>query len=508
MHRIIDRAFHLEQAIDGLLGVLSQAVPDSMAAVIIGRDAEVRFFFTPSPDNSGSEMEQKIRSLFKTGFDLVFRIPQPFVVLRDNPRLLFLDRRAIHSLQKEQVRLFGAPIILSDEIVGAIMIDRFFDDQVPLVEDVQFLSMLAFFIARVVSLESQAKRREEALFRENLALRAKICEEHLGLVCLGKSEAIRKLEADIRKAAPARAPVLICGEPGTGKSSIAQIIHELSGRASSPFVRVHCSLPEDLLEHELFGNGKGFLNGGIDEHHAPRGAFDRAAGGTLLLDEIGDLSAAHQAKLVDILDRLHDGGLGTARPGGTDVRLVAISSVDLYETGGVSFRKDLLNRLGALLIHVPSVRERKDDIPLLIGHFLADACREQGRKVQLSAQVFKKLCEYDWPGNLAEIKNTIIRLVIMADDAEIEAEDLVSIVDPKRTANLVATGLEVIPAWSRLDEIERKEVSAALERNKWIRRRAADDLGLSFRQMNYRVKKFGLDRLIKENRTRTRRSSS
>ncbi len=144
----------------------------------------------------------------------------------------------------------------------------------------------------------------------------------------------------------------------------------------------------------------------------------------------------------------------------------------------------------------------------MIGHFLAHACSEQGRKAQLSAQVLKKLCEYDWPGNIAEIKNTVIRLVTMADDAETEAEQFASIFDPKRTAGPLATGLEAISAWSRLDEIERKEVSAALQRNQWIRRRAADDLGLTFRQMNYRVKKFGLDRLIKENRTRTRRSSS
>ena len=118
----------------------------------------------------------------------------------------------------------------------------------------------------------------------------------------------------------------------------------------------------------------------------------------------------------------------------------------------------------------------------------------------------KKLCEYDWPGNIAEIKNTVIRLVIMADGAEIEAEDLASILDPKRAASSGAPGLEEISPWSRLDEIERKEVSAALERNRWIRRRAADDLGLTFRQMNYRVKKFGLETLIREHRTRTRRT--
>jgi len=503
IHRVIERAIYPEQAIDGLLRVLSQGVPESTAAIIISSSAEVRFFFTPSRDDSSADTERRVRSLYKTGFDLVFRIPQPFVVLQDSPRPLFLDRKALHSVKKEQVRLFGSPVILGDEVVGAIMVDRFFGDRVPLAEDVQFLSILASFIAQVLNLESQVKRREEALVRENLALRAKISEEHLGSVCLGKSAAARKLEAEIRKTAPTEASVLIWGEPGTGKSSIAQIIHELSGRASFPFVKVHCSLPEDMLEKELFGNGQAFLNGSIDELHAPRSAFDKAAGGTLLVDEAGDLSTAHQVKLLDFLDRSQAGSFGATRPKGADVRLVTISSVNLFEAAASgSFRKDLLNRLGTLLIHVPSVRERKDDIPFLIGYFVDHACREQGRKVQLSAQVLKKLCEYDWPGNIAEIKNTVIRMVSMAAGAEIEAEGLASILEPAPATAPGAARLEAISAWSRLDEIERKEVSAALERNRWIRRRAADDLGLTFRQMNYRVKKFGLEALIREHRTR------
>jgi Nif-specific regulatory protein len=509
IHRTIDRALYPEQALEGLLRVISQAVPQSTAAVIIGSSGEVRFFFTPPQDDSSTDTEQRIRSLYKTGFDLVYRIPQPFVILQDSPRPLFLDRKALHSIQKEQVRLFGSPVILFDEVVGAIMVDRFFGDQVPLVEDVQFLAILASFIAQVLSLESQVKRREEALVRENLSLRAKISEEHLGLVCLGKSAASRKLDAEIRKTAPTEASVLIWGEPGTGKSSIAQIIHEFSGRAPFPFVKVHCSLPEDLLEKELFGNGKEFLSGGIDELHPPRSAFDKAAGGTLLLDEVGDLSAAHQVKMLDFLDRLQAGSFGVTRPKGADVRLVTVSSVNLFEAAATgSFRKDLLNRLSTLLIHVPSVRDRKDDIPFLIGYFLDNASREQGRKSQLSAQVLKKLCEYDWPGNIAEIKNTVIRLVSMADDPEIEGGDLASILDPKPAKGSGPASLEAISAWSRLDEIERKEVSAALERNRWIRRRAADDLGLTFRQMNYRVKKFGLDALIRQNRTRTRHTGS
>jgi Nif-specific regulatory protein len=499
IHAIIDRALYLEQAVEGLIGVLAQVVPQSTTAVIL-KDGEMHYFVTPQPDDSRGETERRVRRLYKTGFDMVFSIPQPFVVIGDdNPKPLFLDRKALHSIEKEQVRLFGCPIVVGDEVLGAIMADRIFGDQVPVFEDVQFLSILASFIAQVFSLASQAKRREEALAKENLILRAKISEEHLGLICQGKSDAARRLEAEIRKAAPAGVPVLLCGEPGTGKSSIARIVHELSDRARFPFVKVNCSLPEDLLEKELFDREKGYLSRGAEQRLT---AFDKAAGGTVLLDDVGNLSLPQQAKLLDILDGLHPMGAGVERPTGIDVRLVAVAGTDLFDAASAgSLRKDLLNRLGTLLIHVPSIRERKEDVPFLIRHFLATASREQGKRVQLSGRVFKMLCEYDWPGNIAELKNAVIRLVIMADGSEIAAEDFDTVLYSKRPV-LGSTG--VIRTLSRLDQIERKEVSAALERNRWIRRKAANDLGLTFRQMNYRVKKFGLDTLIRENRARNR----
>ena len=290
------------------------------AAVVVSEGAEVRFFFTRPQDSSDGDMEQRVRTLYKRGFDLAIRIPQAFVVLSDSPGPLLLDRKALHTFRKEQVCLLGAPIVLGDEVAGAILVDRFFSDRVPMLEDVQLLSMLALFIGRILGLQSQVKSREEALVKENRELRAKISEESLGLICFGQSEAAGKLEASIRKAAPADAPVHIRGEAGAGKSSIARLIHELSERRRFPFVRVHCSLPEDVLEKELFGCANGFFKGGMGELQGflPSahllGAFERAAGGTLLLDEVGELSAAHQVKLLDILDGQLAENFGTSGP--------------------------------------------------------------------------------------------------------------------------------------------------------------------------------------------------
>ena len=169
---------------------------------------------------------------------------------------------------------------------------------------------------------------------------------------------------------------------------------------------------------------------------------------------------------------------------------------------GGGFRKDLLHKLNVLPIHVPALRERKEDISVLVRHFLEKACREHALEPRITPQALKRLTEYDWPGNLHEMRNSIIRLVIMANGSEIRVEDLPIVFNAAYPADGKPQG--DLAAMSRLDEMERKEVSAALERNKWVQRKAANELGLTFRQLNYRVKKFGLERLINENRTRVR----
>jgi len=334
-----------------------------------------------------------------------------------------------------------------------------------------------------------------------MILRAKISEEHLNSACLGKSVAMKKLEEKIRKVAPNSAPVLLWGESGVGKTFISRTIHELGARASHPFIVAHCSLPEDLLEQELFGSTSPIPGG----QESKLSLFEKADGGTLYLDEVGELSSSHQIKILEFLEQSESRKFcGTSRC--QDVRLIASTSRNLAETvdrGG--FRKDLLHKLNVLPIHVPPLRERKEDIPLLIGHFLAKACREHGLEPRITAQALKKLSEYEWPGNLHEMRNSIIRLVIMANGGEIRVEDLAAVFNSAYSAGSKPHGEQGdIAALSRLDEMERQEVSAALQRNKWVQRKAANDLGLTFRQLNYRVKKFGLEKLVIENRVKAR----
>lgn len=499
IYRAVSRAFHIEHAIEDIIGVLSKTLATRVAAVLL-RSGDLTCFVYASPDHANNGALAELRGLYKTQIDPVFHCALPFAVMRGSARPLFLDRAALDSIRKERVQVFGVPVILGKAGIGAITVDRLFGEKTPIEEDIAFLTVVAGLIAQIVDLERHARRREELLVRENLALRARISEERLGAACLGKSTAIRKVEETIRKVAQSNAPVLLWGEPGTGKAYIARIIHELSNRAARPFVTVHCSLPGKLLEHELFPGGAG----SFPATPSPRPTkLEEAEGGTVFLEEVADLSIPHQIKLLEFLEQAESRRFGgPSGPKRADVRMIAATSADLAEAAASgSFRKDLLGKLNTFPIRVPPLRERREDIPLLIRYFLDRACREYGQRLRLGSQAMKRLSEYDWPGNLHEIRNATARLVIGAEGPEIGPEDLPPAFGATYAAEPCGQGHACL---SRLDEIERKEVSGALERNRWIQRKAANELGLTFRQMNYRVKKFGLEKLIQENRAKAR----
>jgi Nif-specific regulatory protein len=285
---------------------------------------------------------------------------------------------------------------------------------------------------------------------------------------------------------------LLLGESGTGKSLIAKILHELSTRSSGPFVKINCaSLPENLLESELFGYEKGAFSGAVK---AKPGRVEQAEGGTLFLDEIGELTLPLQAKLLRFLQDKEFEHLGSTRTRIVDVRVLAATNKDLIASvADGSFREDLYYRLNVFPIYVPPLRERKDDIPDLLRHFLDKISLEYGRRIGISGAAMAFLTKYDWPGNVREMENLIERMVIMADNDEIDAGILPAFLrrrgDGERSAQL-----------SRIEEIERKEVIAALERNAWNQTHTAHELGITLRQMGYRIKKFGLIGILEEHK--------
>src|SRR3954452_4371376 len=262
---------------------------------------------------------------------------------------------------------------------------------------------------------------QRQLEQENRALRARV-DRHQTMV--GESYAMSQLREQVAMAAPTNGRVLIYGENGTGKELVARTIHTLSRRKLAQFVEVNCAaIPEELIESELFGNVRGAFTGAVENR---RGKFEVADGGTIFLDEIGDMSLKTQAKVLRVLQEQTMEPVGGTNRIRVDARVLAATNKDLQsEIRSGQFREDLYFRLNVIPIFVPPLRERQEDIPLLADHFMAEFSREYGRRPKRFDQAALSMLEhYTWPGNVRELRNVIERLVIMVPGDVIEADDL------------------------------------------------------------------------------------
>jgi len=271
-----------------------------------------------------------------------------------------------------------------------------------------------------------------AMDRSSLVTETKVLKRKVNRVqeMIGESAPIKKIKETIEKVAPTDARIMITGENGVGKELVARWVHEKSNRASGQLVEVNCAaIPSELIESELFGHEKGSFTSAIKQRI---GKFEQANGGTLFLDEIGDMSLNAQAKVLRALQEGKITRVGADKDINVDVRVIAATNKDLLkEVEEKRFRLDLYHRISVILIHVPSLNERKDDIPLLVDRFLADICSEYGvAKKNIDDDALSLLQEYNWTGNIRELRNVVERLIILSGKS-ISAEDVKSYVVPK-----------------------------------------------------------------------------
>jgi two-component system nitrogen regulation response regulator NtrX len=325
----------------------------------------------------------------------------------------------------------------------------------------------------------------ESLRTENIRLVKELSRQR---VMVGESEPMKHLKEDILKAAPSKGRVLIYGENGTGKELVAAAIHENSPRKVKPFVKLNCAaIPKDLIESELFGHEKGAFTGAVSRKE---GRFELADGGSLLLDEIGDMSLDTQAKLLRVLEENEFERLGAKSSMKVDVRVISSTNKDLRgEIKKGSFREDLYFRISVIPIGVPPLRERKDDIPPLVEHFMTLFCQENNRAPkEFSEGAIKVLMAYDWPGNVRELKNLVERLVIMTDDAAIKEPD----VRPLLGEAKVVAGDK--PLSDLVEDYERSLVVSELKRTGWNVSKAASRLGIDRANLHRKMRRYGIQR--------------
>jgi two-component system, NtrC family, nitrogen regulation response regulator NtrX len=362
---------------------------------------------------------------------------------------------------------------------------------------VRAIKMGAFdFVEKPLSLDKTVlvvanALRQRRLEAENRALRARVDRQ---FTMVGESAAIRQLREQVAMAAPTNGRVLIYGENGTGKELVARGIHTQSRRRSGQFVEVNCAaIPEELIESELFGHVRGAFTGAVADR---RGKFEVADGGTIFLDEIGDMSLKTQAKVLRVLQEQTMEPVGGTSRIRVDARVVAATNKDLQaeiKTG--QFREDLFFRLNVIPIFVPPLRERQEDIPLLADHFMAEFAQEYGRRIKrLDAGAIRTLQRYAWPGNVRELRNVIERLMIMVPGDAITTSDLsfldVPLVAP--AAGAPAGSPERLTLHEARDQFERDLILKTLAQQQGNMSRTAEVLGVERSNLYRKMKTFGI----------------
>jgi len=330
---------------------------------------------------------------------------------------------------------------------------------------------------------------------ENLRLKDELKRKFSFEKIIGKSEVMNQVFEIIKASAPTRSTVLIEGESGTGKELVARAIHQNSGRASQPFIIVNSgSLPPDLLESHVFGHVKGAFTGAISEK---QGLFEAANKGTIFFDEISSLNLDTQAKMLRVMQDREFMKLGGTKTLKVDVRMIAATNTNLEELiQQKSFREDLFYRLNVIKLELPPLRQRKEDIPLLIIHFLETYSKENNKDIlELSDEVIDILEEYEWPGNVRELENMIERAVVLTKSRVITRESLPAFLSPSQrvAAPLFTSSNEDLNLKRQTQEYQKKAIINALKRSKGVQKKAASLLGVKPTTLNEMIKRLNID---------------
>ncbi len=494
--QIMSQALDLDLALARILEILSDSMEMKRATVFLEDQNSGNLAIRASHGLSRDEMSRGVYRPEEGITGHIFLTGQPLYVPDVSKEPRFLNKTKSRKIEQEFLSFVGVPIHVHRRPVGVLTVDRLFGEEVAPEEDVRFLTVVAQLIGQFFSLNKLVEAREEELRRNNRLLKAEVSERYNNFFIVGQSLAMARLHNLVKKVAPAKASVLLLGESGTGKTLVARVIHTLSSRAAAPFVKINCAaLPENLLESELFGHERGAFTGATS---AKSGRVEEAHGGSIFLDEVAELTLPLQAKLLRFLQDREFERLGSTKTRKVDVRIIAATNADLAAMVKEGrFREDLFFRLNVLPILLPPLRERRQDIPLLLDHFLDKFSREYNRRLTLDPQARLILTEYHWPGNVREMENLVERLAILAEEPHIGPVQLPGYLLQRQAAPAPSPEVSSL---SRLDDLARQEILVALERADWVQSRTARALGITLRQLNYRLQKYGLTELVRHQR--------
>jgi len=492
--RVIAAAGDIHEVMAVAVRVIVENLPETRRVVLTVIDQETGAMFI---ENSwGLSEEERRRGVYRVGDGVTGRVAQSgesVVVPRISDEPEFLNRTGARSdNDRESLAFICVPIKLGYEVLGTLSTDRARRDGALLEEDRELLTVVATMLAQAVVVYRARCVENKELREENRRLHAvldDLDERDAPGSIIGDSHAMRGLYALIKKVAVTSAPVLLLGESGTGKELAASSIHARSPKAKASFVRFNCAaIPESLAESEMFGHERGAFTGAEARR---KGRFEEADGGTLFMDEVGDLSPAVQAKLLRALQEGEFERVGGSETIRVDVRIIAATNRDLAAlVAQGKFREDLYYRLNVFPILMPPLRDRGSDVLLLADYFVEKCAKLNPKPVRrISTPAIDALMAYHWPGNVRELENVIKRAIILSDDGVIHAYHL-----PPTLQSAESSGTKYRGSLERrLASVELELVVDALKASRGNMAEAARELGVTERVMALRVRSHGID---------------
>lgn len=444
----------------------------------------------------GFTQEERLKGRYKLGEGITGKVGKsgvPVVLpdVKDEP--MFMNKTG-KELKKDTVSYIAVPVKIDRKVVGVLSVQKTLTEDSSFEEDVNLLSMTAALIGQAMSMNRIIEKQREVMEQEKSVLIKELKSKYRPENIIGISPGIEEVFEVIDRVSPTKATVLLRGESGTGKELVARAIHFHSPRAGKPFVKMNCAaLPDTLLESELFGHEKGAFTGAFE---AKKGRFELANEGTIFLDEIGEISFSTQAKLLRVIQEKRFERLGGNKTLEVDVRIIAATNSDLEK--GIKervFREDLYYRLNVVPIFMPALRGRKEDIPLLVEHFLSRFNKEHGKFLKLSEQAMEFMINYNWPGNVRELENMIERIVIMTKSNVVDIKDIPLPVvsgEPARISSVPSKQaiFEHYKLDSMIEDMEKSRIIDALKKTSGVKAKAARMLGITQRQLGYKMQKY------------------
>ncbi|MFH1684355.1 MAG: sigma 54-interacting transcriptional regulator [Candidatus Margulisiibacteriota bacterium] len=478
----------LEESLNSILEILSESLEMNRGTITlvdpVTNDLRIEVA-------QGLNKKEKQRGRYKIGEGVTGKVVEsgePMVVQDIETEPLFLNKtQARKDLKQRKFAFLCVPVKAGNKILGALSVDHLFKGNIPYEEDIKLLTIIASLIGQAVMVRDLAEKEKRAVVAENVKLKQQLKGKYKFGNVIYTSPAMEAVLEGARQVASTNATVMLTGESGTGKELVAAAIHYSSPRSDKAFVKVACAaLPENLLESELFGYERGAFTGAMERKV---GRFEMADGGTIFLDEIGDLTLAIQVKLLRVLQEKEFERLGGTKTIKVDLRVICATHQNLEKMlKEKKFRDDLFYRINVFPVTLPPLRDRKEDIPLLVAHFTHKYNKENSKSIEgVNRAALDTLVAYDWPGNVRELENVIEHAVVLCQKDLISPRDL--------PANLSQKAVSVQPEGMTLpkivESIEKQKIAEALDKHK-TQRKAAKVLGITERMLGYKISKYGL----------------